>query len=152
MVVLLAGCAATPAPPPKPAAAPASIDSTAAAPASIDSTAAVRDALRSKVASDLAQRVSLKTNTFRIADGYAFVTARALDRSGKPVDFYRTRYREAIDQGTFDGEDYPIIALLQNQGGKWLVKAYSVGAMDVPWVGWWDEFGAPRSLFPYPSY
>jgi hypothetical protein len=64
--------------------------------------------------------------------------------SGLPMNYQGTPYQEAIKQGMFD--DW-ICALLQKQRGLWRVVVYAIGATDVPYTGWEQQYHAPQGIF-----
>lgn len=148
-VAALAGCrkqeegAATPSP-----------DSLAPAAASVaprDSSAA-RDTtaasdplivLREAVSRELGQPVTLEIDKRREDERWTFVTAAARTPDGQPIDYRRTKFADAVQDGVFD--DW-LCALLQRDGAGWTVVALEIGATDVSYVDWPERFGVPRAL------
>lgn len=108
---------------------------------------AILDAWRVPVQKSLKGRpVLFKVTTLRVSGDWAFVSGKAIQPNGRPMDYRGTVYQEAIDAGVFD--DW-VCGLLKRTNGKWSVKAWALGATDVPWDGWDKRFGAPRAIFPY---
>lgn len=107
---------------------------------------AILDAARKPVSKALNNKpVLFKVDHLKVQGAWAFVKGVPLQPSGKPMSYKGTQYQPYIDQGIFD--DW-FCALLQKQNGKWSVRAWSLGATDVPWVDWPERFKAPKSVFP----
>ena len=105
---------------------------------------AVADALRAPVERELRQKVVFKIDALKLKDGWAFLRGVPQRPDGGKVDYSRTVYREAIENGAFD--DW-ICALLRKQNGKWRVVKYVIGATDVVYEGWDEEYKAPSAIF-----
>lgn len=105
---------------------------------------AILDALRKPVERNLGQDVLFKIDHFKVSGEWAFVRGVPQQPGGQPIDYSRTEYREAIEAGAFDDG---FCALLERRAGKWTVVTYVIGATDVAWDGWWDEYGAPKAIF-----
>lgn len=105
---------------------------------------AIMDALRAPVMQDLGQRVVFVVEDLKVKDGWAFLFGTPRQPNLKAVDYRKTRYAEDVKEGMFDDN---ISALLHRESGAWKVKAFIIGATDVPWVPWPEEFGAPREIF-----
>lgn len=108
------------------------------------------DALRPTVERDLGQKVRFAVTRLRTQGDWAFAVVRAQTPSGGPIDFGRTRHALALRQGMFE-RDGTIHALLQARGGKWTVRGYAIGATDIAYAGWPDEYGAPDTLLGLPA-
>ena len=105
------------------------------------------DALRPIIERDLGQRrLVFIVHVLRTQGGWAFADVVPRTPAGRAIDFRKTRHAERLRLGMLD--DDTVVALLKRSGGRWRVVAYAVGSTDVPWDGWDEEFGAPRSLFP----
>lgn len=63
---------------------------------------------------------------------------------GKRMNYEGTPYEEAIKEGAFD--DW-VCALLRKERDKWRVVRYVIGATDVAYEGWDEEFNAPSDIF-----
>lgn len=110
---------------------------------------AVLDGLRPSIEKDLKQKVIFVVSKIRVYDGWAFVQCRPVTPKSKPIDFKKTKYKEMIDQGMFDGDT--TFALLRLKNGKWAVKDFVIGPTDVYWLAWTDPpFNAPKQVLPLP--
>ena len=106
--------------------------------------AAIMDSLRVPVEAVLRQPVIFVVKTLRVGDGWAFVVGVPRASDGGPVDYGGTRYGDAIDAGAFEDE---IVGLLRNDGNRWVVVDFTIGATDVVYETWDVDYGAPRELF-----
>ena len=103
------------------------------------------DALRGPVEAELNQPVLFVVDQLKVQGDWAFYAGEVQAPGGRPIDFARTGYAEAIAEGVFDGPS--TYGLLHRQGGRWTVVVHVIGPTDVAWLGWHDEYGAPNSLF-----
>lgn len=107
----------------------------------------VLDGLRPTIEKDLKQKVIFKVETLRVYDNWAFVNVHPLQPNSKPIDFKKTKYKERLEEGSFDGSS--TFALLKFNGKKWLVKDFVIGPTDVYWLSWMEApHKAPKALFP----
>lgn len=104
----------------------------------------ILDAAHAKVQSQLGKPVRFKVETLRLADNWAFLHATMQDAHGQPVSYAGTRYEDA-DRHGMKSAKYD--ALLQRVHGQWTVSVDSIGATDVPWTSWSQEYGAPPAIF-----
>lgn len=110
---------------------------------------AVLDGLRPKIEKDLNQKVVFKVREMRVYGDWAYVSAQPVQPNLKVIDFTKTRYKENIDQGVFDGDS--LYALLKRSNKKWITKDFIIGPTDVYWSNWMgDPWKAPKTLFPPP--
>jgi hypothetical protein len=110
---------------------------------------AVLDGLRPAIEKDLKQKVIFKVEDLRVYQGWAYVSAHSLQPNGKSIDFTKTRYRAALDDGAFDGDS--TYALMKLQKGAWQVQTFAIGPTDVVWINWMEApHRAPKTLFPPP--
>ena len=107
------------------------------------------NALRPAIVADLGQSVKFVVATLRTQGDWAYVVARPQRPDGREIDFRATRYREAIDQGVFDGPT--LYALMQRREQRWTVVDFVIGPTDVAWAGWPEEHGAPAALLGLPN-
>lgn len=107
------------------------------------------NALRPAIVADLGQSVKFVVATLRTQGDWAFVVARPQRPDGREIDFRATRYREAIDQGVFDGPT--LYALMQRREQRWTVVDFAIGPTDVHHAGWPEEFGAPAAMLGLPT-
>ncbi|MBS1809086.1 MAG: hypothetical protein JST84_13060 [Acidobacteria bacterium] len=105
---------------------------------------AILDSLRKPVEKELRQSVKFKVDHFKVQGDWAFLRGVPQQPDGKPIDYRKTPYQQAIKDGVFD--DW-FCALLQKRKGVWQVVQYAIGATDVPWDGWDKQFKAPSSIF-----
>lgn len=105
---------------------------------------AIADALRVPVKAELKKDVIFKVNRLKVLNGWAFLAGVPLKPDGSEMDYRGTIHMEAINEGAFDGG---IFALLQQRDGQWVTVRYIIGATDVPYVDWPQEFGAPGVIF-----
>ena len=105
---------------------------------------AIADALRAPVERELRQKVVFKIDALKLKDGWAFLRGVPQRPGGGRVDYSVTPYQQAIEDGVFD--DW-ICALLRKRAGKWQVVKYVIGATDVVYEGWDEEYKAPSAIF-----
>lgn len=106
----------------------------------------ILDALRPAIQRDLGgQPVQFMVDRLRIQGDWAFYAGSIQQPNGRPIDFSKTRYASALEEGFFDGPG--TYALLRRTAGAWRVVTFVVGPTDVAYLGWPDEHGAPMSLF-----
>ncbi|HVY19190.1 MAG TPA: hypothetical protein VHA70_03795 [Bauldia sp.] len=106
---------------------------------------AILDAVRPIVQAEVGGTVEFQVYDLRVLGEWAFVTARPQRRGGAPVEWTYTRYQRWIDDGAFDEV---VTALLRQTPNGWLVYEYDIGATDVVWTPWKDEFPVPPEVFP----
>lgn len=105
---------------------------------------AIVDALRIPVKAELNKEVIFKISRLKIQGDWAFLAGVPLKPDGSEMDYRGTIHAEAIREGAFD---CGIFALLQKRNGQWKTVRYIIGATDVPYVDWPQEFGAPAVIF-----
>jgi hypothetical protein len=105
---------------------------------------AIMDALRIPVEKKLKQKVIFKVEHLKALNGWAHLRGRPLQPGGKPINFRGTEWQQAIEDGVFDDGVY---ALLRKKNGKWKVVTYNIGATDVVWDTWDEDYGAPLAIF-----
>ena len=104
---------------------------------------AIMDALRVPVKAELKRDVIFKVSRLKVLDGWAFLAGVPLKPDGSEMEYKGTIHEEAIREGAFDGG---IFALLRKQDGVWKPVRYIIGATDVPYVDWPQEFKAPAVI------
>ena len=102
-------------------------------------------ALAAQVENKLGQPVTLSVATFTEQADWVFAEGKPMTPQGAPIDYSKTSYRTAVEQGAFDDG---FSALMRLENGAWRVVALSIGATDVPWVEWPSTYGAPKDIFP----
>lgn len=108
---------------------------------------AILDALRGPVEAELEQPVVFKVNLIRAQGEWAFVRATPLQPGGNRIDYLNTKFREQVENGAFDDS---VDALVKYTNGSWQPVIYVIGATDVAWSLWPQEYGAPEALFASP--
>lgn len=107
---------------------------------------AILDAIRPKIEKTLkGQKVIFKVNHMKVKDNWAFVYGWPQRSDGKPISYKGTEWEGQQDSGAFDSN---FCGLLKLTKGKWTVKDWAFGFTDVAWWGWWDNYKAPKSIFP----
>ena len=105
---------------------------------------AILDALRIPVRAELKKDVIFKVDRLKVQGDWAFLGGVPLQPDGSAMDYKGTIHMEAIKEGAFDGG---IFALLHKRDGKWKTVRFIIGATDVPYVDWSQEFKAPEEIF-----
>lgn len=105
---------------------------------------ALMDALRVPVEKELKQSVVFKIDHLKVKGSWAFMRGVPQRPNDKKIDYSKTKYKTAIDGGYFDDG---ICALFKRTGGEWSVVAFVIGATDVPYVTWDQDYKAPKAIF-----
>ena len=106
---------------------------------------ALLNTLRAPIEDELDQPVQFMVDQLKVQGDWAFYAGSVQRPDGRPIDFARTRFAEAIAEGVFDGPT--TYGLMHRVGGRWTVTVFVIGPTDVAYLGWPDEYGAPPSLF-----
>jgi len=106
---------------------------------------AIMDSLREPVMKVLGQRVIFVVSDLKVCGNRAFVAAEPKRSNGRPVDWSRGVYADAVADDMCGGF---VHAMLVKKGGRWHVREHVICATNVPWVTWPADFGAPPALFP----
>ncbi|OYX81241.1 MAG: hypothetical protein B7Y85_02490 [Brevundimonas sp. 32-68-21] len=101
--------------------------------------------LRPSIEDELNQPVQFMVDRLRVQGDWAFYAGSVQQPNGRPIDFSKTRYASALENGVFDGPG--TFALLRRTAGTWRVVTFVVGPTDVAYLAWPDEHGAPMRLF-----
>ena len=101
--------------------------------------------LRPSIEDELNQPVQFMVDTLKIQGDRAFYAGQVQRPDGRPIDFARAGFAEAIAEGVFDGP--ATYGLMHRVGGRWTVTVFVIGPTDVAYIGWPDAYGAPASLF-----
>lgn len=107
--------------------------------------AAILNALRAPVEKELKQKIQFAVQNFNVQGNWAFLAGEPQGMNGGQPDYTNTEYQKRIDFGAFD---HGIFALLKKTGGKWKVVTYQIGCTDVCYLGWDNEYEAPKAIFP----
>lgn len=105
---------------------------------------ALMDAIREAVEPELEQQVVFKVDHLAVKDGWAFMRGAPQKPDGGSVNYRKTKYQSAIDEGMFDDN---ICALLKKKDGRWTVVEFALGSTDVPWIPWPKQHRAPQDIF-----
>lgn len=104
------------------------------------------NSLRPAIQSDLGVGpVEFVVDRLRVEGDWAFFRGSVQHTGGAPIDFSRTRYASALENGVFDGPG--MFALLRRSGSTWRVVTFVVGPTDVAYVSWPEEYGVPSAVF-----
>ena len=107
----------------------------------------IMDALRVPIRRELSGKpVTFEVLDLMVQNGWAFVHVGLLQPNGARFDYTGTQFDDenlTPDEGTW--------ALLRFRNGRWTVVEYVIGPTDVAWLGWEEQHGAPRAIFPYPD-
>jgi hypothetical protein len=105
---------------------------------------AILEALRGPVSKDLKQKITFSTEKLRVQGDWAFVSGRARNSEGGHPNWKLTKYQKFIDSGDFEDN---LFALLKKSNDKWSVVTYMMSCQDVCYLGWDEEYKAPKALF-----
>jgi hypothetical protein len=103
---------------------------------------AVLDALRPAVEGRLGAPVEFVVKSIEVDRGFAFLKVEPQRPGGAAIDVKAM----GLDSEFMDG--LTTYALIKRQSGGWTLVDWALGPTDVAWWGWWDTYGAPRSIFP----
>jgi hypothetical protein len=103
------------------------------------------DAIISPLSTELQTNVLLKVADCKVEADFAFVIASPTLPDGQTLDYRKTPYKEAFIKGQYAPG---VFVLLKREGDYWKTIKMVHGSLEVPFVCWWKEFGAPKSLFP----
>ena len=104
---------------------------------------AIMDVLRVPVEADLRQKVVFKVQHLRIVGPWALARVVPVRPNGSEIDYTRTKYRDELEEGAFDGEGE---ALLRKDGNGWRLLEWRFGASDTEVPIWLEKYRAPASL------
>jgi len=108
---------------------------------------AVLDTFRIPVQKELGGKVIFVVSWLKVAGRWAYLQVEPKRPGGKPIDYSKTKYREAYESQALDSTS---LALLQKKGAKWKVIRYAIGPTDYPVEEWLKEIkGVPKSIFPH---
>lgn len=127
------------------AALPATAGDVENPPAGSPVRAAILNSVRPVVEAEVGAPVEFEVYDLRVLGEWAFVSAHPQRKGGARIEWTYTRYQRFIDDGAFDEV---VTALLRQTPNGWLVYEYDLGATDVVWTPWQDEFPVPPEVFP----
>ena len=96
---------------------------------------AIMDVLRGPCEADLRQKVIFRVQHLRIVGPWALARVVPLRPNGSDIDFSKTKYRDELEEGAFDGE-----------GDSWRLLEWRFGASDTEVPIWLEKYNAPESL------
>lgn len=102
------------------------------------------DVMRVACEQDLGQKVIFKVDHLAVIDDWAFARVTPLRPNGEPIDYRKTKYKEAFEADMFGGLGE---ALLRRQYGKWRLLEWRFGATDTEIEVWRDNYRTPKGLF-----
>ncbi len=104
---------------------------------------AIMDTLRPACERDVGQKVIFRVQHLKIIGDWALARVVPLRTNGSEIDYTKTKYREANEEGAFDGEGE---ALLRREGGDWKLLEWRFGATDTEVEIWFEKYRAPSAL------
>lgn len=104
------------------------------------------DAIRKPVQTELGRPVIFVVRHLKISGEWAFAILEPRNPDGSPMDYRGTPFEEDYAAGMMSNT---VIALVEKHIDDWRVAEVVIGATDVPYGGWWRQYGAPRAIFPY---
>ena len=114
-------------------------------PGNSETTSAI-EVVQAAIAKELEMEVSLKIETFRQNDQWAFLSGLPLTLEGKPIDYSQTRFSVDVREGYFDDGFLALMKRKTQNVDDWTLVILSLGATDAPFVDWPERFGVPREL------
>lgn len=102
-------------------------------------------AARTPTVEALGKEVVFQVKHLSVLDGWAFLQSTLQQPGGAPLDYSGTPFAEAAEHGVVSDV---YVALLQQEGGGWQVRAEALGPTDLAWAGWDAQYGAPAAIFP----
>jgi len=105
----------------------------------------IMNALRPKVESALGIKVIFEVTHLKMKGDWSMMTATPRHTNGKAIDYSKTKLKPEMEAF----EDW-VCALFRKDAKtkKWVLITHVLGATDVAWYGWWEEYKAPRDIFP----
>ncbi len=92
---------------------------------------------------ELGQKVIFRVQHLRVIGEWALARVVPLRPDGSEIDYSKTKYREANEEGAFDGEAE---ALLRRTDGGWKLLEWRFGATDTEVTIWFEKYRAPSAL------
>jgi hypothetical protein len=93
------------------------------------------DVLRPAGERDVEQQVIFRVQHLRVIGEWALARVVPLRPDGSEIDYSKTKYREELAEGAFDGE-----------GEAWKLLEWRFGASDTEVPIWFEKYGAPSAL------
>ncbi|MCC6280776.1 MAG: hypothetical protein IT262_09255 [Saprospiraceae bacterium] len=106
---------------------------------------ALLDALRPAIEKTLGIEVVFEVRKLNVLGNFAYGDLVPRHKNGQPIDYTQTN----IDPEQLEAfDDWACVLWEMDKKGKWKVKTFLLGATDVPYLCWWNAFGAPKAVFP----
>ncbi|MEV0671254.1 hypothetical protein [Mycobacterium sp. NPDC050441] len=106
---------------------------------------AILNAAATDVDGQLGKPAQFSVQTFKAANGWAFLSAQLKNSDGNPFDYAGTPLAEAAANG---GASKRYVGLFRsNQSGGWDLVTSAVGPTAPVWTEWAQEYSAPAELF-----
>lgn len=116
------------------------------APPTLAERKAILDAFRPTVSRALRKKpFKFVVRHLGTGKGWAFLDATIVGPNGKPISFAGTEHAQDERDGMVSNA---VSALLRWNGKRWTLIDHALFPTDVPWDGWWNQYAAPRSIFP----
>jgi hypothetical protein len=109
--------------------------------------AEILNAYRPSVEAQIGAPVEFVVDALNVMGDWAFVEARPQRPGGAPIDWRKTKFRQAIEA---DMMSKIVLGLLHRTGGGWQVVENVIGPTDVVWENWLKTYSLPRALFNGP--
>jgi hypothetical protein len=109
-------------------------------------TTSAIEVVQAAIEKELDMAVSLKVETFRQNDEWAFLAGLPLTADGNRIDYSQTKFADDVREGYFDDGFVALTRRARKGVDDWSLVALSLGATDAPFVGWPEEFGVPKAL------
>lgn len=106
---------------------------------------AILDAMRPSIEKQMKAPVEFVIQSLKSDGKWALLIAEPQRPGGAAIDPEQTAFAGKSDQ--MDG--LTVTALARMKNGKWRRVTDIVGSMDVAYLAWADEFGAPKSLLGF---
>lgn len=94
---------------------------------------------------ELGAPVEFAVTTLNVMNGWAYGNVRPQRPSGKPIDWRRTKFADAFNEGMFEAD--VSLFLLQETAAGWQLVEYAIGPTDVAWDWWRSQRNLPYELF-----
>jgi len=110
--------------------------------------AEILDAVRPVFEGETWGPIEFVVRALNVLDNWGFGDVKLQRPGGRPIDWSKTRYGEAMRQGMFDPSGS--FFLLYRMGSSWAIVKFVTGPTDVAWDGWRTEYDIPAELFARP--
>ena len=108
-----------------------------------DERTAILDAVRDPLEASIHQKVIFVVDHMKVEGDWAFLMATPKTKDGGDNSYKGTVFEDDADFG-----DELTVALLKKKRGRWFVVTHGYFTTDVWWGGIWEDYKAPKSIFP----